>query len=107
MKLLLDQNLSPRLTSLRGVFDEVVHVRHVGMQSADDRSIREYAERNGFIVVTKDADFNTTALLAGAPPKVIWVQRGNCSTSEVRALLESNRESIRNSRATPIPRSWC
>ena len=95
MKLLLDQNLSPNLgPALGDQLGVVVHVRDVGLQAADDRVICEHAARNGFVVVTKDADFNTRALLLGTPPKVIWIQRGNCSTRAIADLLTVNRDAI-------------
>jgi predicted nuclease of predicted toxin-antitoxin system len=95
VKLLLDQNLSPGLVGLlRGVFSDVVHVRDVGLQASDDRAVCKYAVEHGLTVVTKDADFNSLALLLGTPPKVIWIQRGNCSTRDVADLLGRNRDSI-------------
>jgi predicted nuclease of predicted toxin-antitoxin system len=95
VKLLLDQNLSPNLA--RAVGDRlgvVVHVRDLGLEAADDRVICEHAARNGFVVVTKDADFNTRAFLLGSPPKVIWIQRGSCSTRIVADLLLASRDAI-------------
>jgi predicted nuclease of predicted toxin-antitoxin system len=95
VKLLLDQNLSPRLVdALHDVFEVIVHVRDVGLQTADDRVVCEYAAQNGFVVVTKDADFNARAFLLGPPPKVIWIQRGNCSTQAVADLLRSSRSDV-------------
>ncbi|MCY3846824.1 MAG: DUF5615 family PIN-like protein, partial [Acidobacteria bacterium] len=55
MKLLLDQNLSPRLCDrLRDVWTEVVHVRAVGLAAADDSALWTYAEQHGFTIVSKD-----------------------------------------------------
>ncbi len=45
MKLLLDENLSPKLVSrLRELYGEIVHVREVGLRQADDRSIRDWSK---------------------------------------------------------------
>ena len=95
MKLLLDQNLSHRLVErLRDVCPEVVHVRAVGLERADDEAVWHYAATHGFIVVTKDSDFNSRAFLFGPPPKVVWIQRGNCSTSVIEALLRERFQDL-------------
>lgn len=96
MKLLLfDENLSRRLVSrLADVFPGSQHVALVGLETASDREVWEYAKDNGFIITTKDSDFNELLLLWGFPPKIVWIQRGNCSTSDIEQLLRENAESI-------------
>ena len=64
------------------------------MDQADDRSVWEYALQGGFIVVTRDADFNELSILRGFPPKVIWIRRGNCSTNQIAEILRSHLEDI-------------
>ncbi len=45
MKLLFDQNLSPRLVhSLADIYAGSVHVRGIGMREAEDAAIWEYAK---------------------------------------------------------------
>jgi predicted nuclease of predicted toxin-antitoxin system len=57
MKLLFDQNLSPRLPRLLAdIYAESIHVREVGLRAADDSEIWEYAKANGYAVVSKDSD---------------------------------------------------
>lgn len=88
MKLLFDQNLSPRLCDqLRDIWPELVHVRSVGLAAADDRTVWDYARDHGQIIVSKDGDFSDRAFVFGAPPKVIWVAVGNCSTVERSATF--------------------
>ena len=88
MKLLFDQNLSFRLCeAIDDVLPGSIHVRHVGMEAADDRTIWEYAERNGYTIVSRDADFAEMAILLGGPPKVIWMRVGNLPTVEIASLL--------------------
>ena len=59
MKLLLDQNLSPRLvTILSAVYPGSTHVRTVGLHAADDDRVWTYAAEQGFVIVSKDADFH-------------------------------------------------
>ncbi len=33
-------------------------------------------------------------ILLGFPPKVIWIRRGNCSTSDIEKLLRENFDAI-------------
>jgi len=62
MKLLFDQNLSPRLTILLAdIYAESVHVREVGLRDADDLAIWQYAKAHGYAIVSKDSDFNNEA----------------------------------------------
>ena len=102
MKLLLDQNLSPRLCDrLRDVWTEVVHVRAVGLATADDSAVWAYARQHGFTIVSKDGDFSSRSSLFGAPPKVIWLALGNCSTSEIERHLRRHRQEIETFIAEP------
>lgn len=88
MKLLFDQNLSPRLPKLLAdIFPNSVHVRQLGMQTVPDTRIWDYAKRNGFVIVSKDSDFQARSLLLGHPPKFIWLRVGNCPVKTVEDLL--------------------
>lgn len=95
MKLLLDQNLSPHLLEdLRDAYPGSSHVREFGMESAADAAIWEFAEREGFTVVSKDGDFRHMSFLNGAPPKVVWVRLGNCTTGQIRDRLRDGVERV-------------
>ncbi|HEX5548075.1 MAG TPA: DUF5615 family PIN-like protein [Ktedonobacterales bacterium] len=88
MKLLLDQNLSPRLIGrLAGLYPGISHVSLVGLDRASDSAVWDYAKANDFAIVTKDSDFNDMSLLRGVPPKVIWLRLGNCTTDMVEQVL--------------------
>ncbi len=88
MKLLFDQNLSPRLAEhFKDSFDQAIHVHEIGLGASDDIFIWEYARANGFTIVTKDNDFNGLVSLFNFPPKVIWIRKGNCSTLHIKGLL--------------------
>ena len=96
MKLLLDENLAPQLAaSLQSFFPDSVHVRDVGLKSASDLDVWEYARAHGFAVVSKDWDFQQLSFVRGAPPKVVWIRRGNCSVRELEELLRSHIEVIK------------
>jgi predicted nuclease of predicted toxin-antitoxin system len=90
MKLLFDQNLSPKLVQrLADLFPDSVHVQSVGLDCAGDDQVWEHARLNGFAVVTKDEDYSDLSVLRGSPPKVIWIQLGNCKTAEVEAAFRA------------------
>lgn len=90
MRLLFDENLSPKLVSrLSDLFPGSAHVRDVGLASVADSSILEYAVAHGFVVVSKDEDFHHLSFLRGAPPKVIGIHTGNTSTRAIGDLLRS------------------
>ena len=75
MKLLFDQNLSPRLPRLLA-------------------DIWEYAKNNGFVIVSKDSDFQQRSLLYGSPPKFIWLRVGNCTVKTTEDLLRKHSATI-------------
>ena len=88
MRLLYDSNLSHRLKeALDGVYPDSVHVREVGLESAADAVVWTYAKDHQFTIVSKDSDFRQMSFAFGHPPKVIWIRRGNCSTSEIESIL--------------------
>ncbi|MDE0145305.1 MAG: DUF5615 family PIN-like protein [Nitrospira sp.] len=95
MKFLFDENLSPRLVDLVATtFPGSTHVRDVGLAQADDVAVWSFAKNNGFVIVTKDADFRQMSFMSGFPPKVIWIQRGNCTTIDVVVLLQRHHSEL-------------
>ena len=95
MKLLFDENLSPRLGQLLSdLFPHSVHVRDVGLKAADDPAVWKYAQDNSFIICSKDSDMHQRSFLMGYPPKVVWVRLGNCTTSDVEKLLRRHFAAI-------------
>jgi len=105
LKLLLDENLSPRLTALRvDIYPGSRHVEDCGLLSALDEEVWRFAAKNDFAIVSKDSDFSELSVLHGSPPKVIWLRVGNCTTEHaghalrdsfksIQAFLETNEES--------------
>jgi predicted nuclease of predicted toxin-antitoxin system len=102
MKLLCDHNISPHILGrLADIYPDATHVALVGLERATDPTIWEYTQANGCIIVTKDADFSDLSTLRGFPPKVIWLRTGNCTTSEIEALLRrATRPRFLHSRPT-------
>jgi predicted nuclease of predicted toxin-antitoxin system len=52
-----------------------------------DQQIVELAEREQRVVVTKDADFVDSHILAGRPAKLLLISTGNISNRELESLL--------------------
>ncbi len=103
MKLLFDENLSPRLVGLLAVeYPGSEHVRNVGLAAAPDPAVWAYAAAQGLVIVSKDSDFQHRALLLGHPPKLVWVRLGNCSTAAVAALLRVRQGDLLTFEADPI-----
>ena len=95
MKLLFDENLSPKLSRLLAdLFPDSLHVRDVGMKATDDPMVWDYAKDNDFMIVSKDADMHDLSLVFGNPPKVVWLRLGNCSTRQVENLLRRDFDVI-------------
>ena len=95
MKLLLDHNLSPRLVDhLQDIFPGISHVALLGLDRATDVELWEFAKKEDFIIVTKDADFNDFVTIFGSPPKVVRIRLGNCTTSQVEKLLRKNHQAV-------------
>ena len=91
MKLLFDENLSPKLNvALNDIFECINHVRDFALNSKTDLAIWELAKVKDFIIVTKDDDFRHLSFLYGAPPKVVIVALGNVTTLQVEQALRSN-----------------
>lgn len=50
----------------------------------------QLARDRGCLLVTKDEDFHRLSILRGAPPKVVWLRLGNCTTADVARLLRQH-----------------
>jgi predicted nuclease of predicted toxin-antitoxin system len=88
LKLIFDENLSPRLPHLvANEYPGSVHIRAVGLLGATDRQIWDYARAHQFVIVSKDTDFRERSFVDGAPPKVIWLDVGNAGTNAICFLL--------------------
>jgi predicted nuclease of predicted toxin-antitoxin system len=106
MKLLLDQNVSHRLVaSLTSVYPDTTQVALLGLGEADDRAIWELAQREGYAIVTHDADFEAYSVLAAGPPLVIWLRCGNQPKAVILEKLLTHREVIE--RAEGDASVWC
>lgn len=90
MKLLFDQNLSPKLADrVADLFPGSSHVQLASLACASDDQVWEHARLKGFAIVTKDEDYNNLSVVRGSPPRIIWLQLGNCTTAQVEAVLRA------------------
>jgi predicted nuclease of predicted toxin-antitoxin system len=91
MKLLFDHHLSRKLVGrLADLFPQSSHVVMHGLDRAEDVDIWQFARDEGYLIVTKDSDFNDVVMLRGVPPKIIWIRVGNCTTATVETIIRRN-----------------
>jgi len=94
--LLFDEQLSEELVSLLAdLFPDSLHVRFLGAGGAADLVVWQLARDHGCLLVTKDEDFHRLSVLRGAPPKVVWLRVGNCTTHDVAELLRNRAGDLR------------
>jgi len=96
MRGLVDNSLSPRFAdSLRAAGHEAVHVRDLGLTTADDTIIFDRAGADDRVVIAQDTDFGTIlALRQVAHPSVILFRCRVKSTEALVNLLLTNLPSI-------------
>jgi predicted nuclease of predicted toxin-antitoxin system len=90
MRLLLDQGISPVAAQLlreRGI--DAVHAGEVGLATATDAAILEFARSENRIVVTLDADFHALLALTRAHgPSVIRIRIERLRGRDMASLLQ-------------------
>ena len=93
MRFLVDNARSPRLAQeLLAAGHDALHVRELGLHSADDAALFELAVRQGRTLVSEDTDFGTIlALRAAVGPSVILFRRmPDRSAATLSRLLLAN-----------------
>jgi predicted nuclease of predicted toxin-antitoxin system len=96
MKLLLDANISWRLTAiLNDHFENCIHVDYSGLASpASDTEIWNFAAVNDLVIVTNDEDFLNLVNLKGFPPKVVLLRTGNQANLHLAEILIKHKEDV-------------
>ncbi len=97
MKFLIDENLSPLVAAgLRDAGHEAVHVGDVGLSSAGDSELIEFAAENDFVLMSADSDFGTLLAATGArAPSVVLIRRTvDRRATRLLALLLENLEQV-------------
>lgn len=92
MAILIDQNISYRLLNrIKDEFPDATHVRLLGLTDYDDFQIYLFARKEGYAaILTLDEDFSLIQLEHQAPPKIIWLRTGNCSTATLTRIIQEN-----------------
>ena len=95
MRLLFDEQLSEALPALLvDVFPDSLHIRALLGVGVSDERVWTLAIELGCLLVSKDEDFHRMSVLRGAPPKVVWLRLGNCTTDDIVQLLRRHDEDI-------------
>ncbi|MDR0321637.1 MAG: DUF5615 family PIN-like protein [Treponema sp.] len=96
MKLLLDANLSWRLTALLSEhFGECIHVNKTELpKPAKDTEIWDYAAVNGYTIVTQDSDFLSLFESRGFPPRIVLLRVGNIDRKTMGEILLQTKSAI-------------
>ncbi len=83
------------MRDLADLYPGSAHILAFTLGGAADGLIWECAKANGFVLVTKDEDFQRLSVLRGSPPKVVWIRLGNCVTADIARLLRFRAEHLR------------
>ena len=96
MKLLLDANVSWRLTAqLTEQFGECIHVNKTNLpKPAKDTEIWNFAAQNGYTIITQDTDFLNLFETKGYQPKLILLRVGNMSRKGFETVLFKTKHAI-------------
>lgn len=65
----------------------------------------QFAKEHGFVIVTRDANFEELSLVWGKPPQVIWLKTSNLSRAATLQLPLANQPMIDH--ALNGPRQAC
>jgi predicted nuclease of predicted toxin-antitoxin system len=94
VRFVVDAQLPPALARrLESLGHTAEHVADLGLASASDNEIRDYAARVGAAIVTKDEDFAIRRLLAEGPA-VVWLRVGNTRRVVLLARVEAELPAI-------------
>jgi predicted nuclease of predicted toxin-antitoxin system len=96
VKFLVDAQLPRRLArELNGRDHDAIHTLDLpNRNSSTDGEITSVADRDGRIVISKDADFRDSHLLRGSPRRLLLVRTGNIRNADLLGLFEQHMPSI-------------
>ena len=96
MKFLADMPISPKTVEhLRIMGHEAVRLNDLGMQSAEDKEVIEYARRKGAVILTMDLDFGGL-LVQGMrdKPSVITFRLKNPAVARMHMIFDEILQGI-------------
>lgn len=96
MKFLLDVHISYKLANaIKELGHEAIHINTIlDKWHTKDSDICKYADKNDFILITKDTDFRISYFLSNTPKKLIKVNLGNISTEKLVSVFRKNISQI-------------
>lgn len=96
LRFLVDMNVPASLcATLEGMGHSATHARSVGLTTATDDAIVEFAREHYDVIVTNDLDFTRIlAVEGGLRPSLVLFRIHKASPSHLRSLLERHLESI-------------
>lgn len=94
MRFVVDAQLPPALARrIEALGHTAEHVADLGLASASDNEIHDYAANAGAVIVTKDEDFAIRRLL-NEGPAVVWLRLGNTRRVALLARVEAELPAI-------------
>lgn len=92
MKFLVDAQLPRRLSYfLQSMGEESVHTLDLPLGNVTkDSEIKQLADIEDRVVITKDLDFYDSFIFSGSPRKLLLVATGNVKNQELLLLFEKN-----------------
>ena len=84
MRFLIDAQLPPALARWLSACDHPsLHVADIGMQAASDRQIWDLADKDDWVIITKDEDFAQRKALTTSGPQIVWLRWPNGRRAEL------------------------
>lgn len=92
MKFLCDVHIPFKLVNhLKLLGYEAIHINNVlDKWDTTDNKICDFADQNDFIVITKDSDFKNSFYIKKTPKKLIKINLGNISNTELIQIISEN-----------------
>lgn len=97
MKFLCDVHISYKLCKLLvSLGFESIHVNDILNKSeTKDSDLCKYADKNDYVIISKDSDFRNSFFVQQTPKKLIKINLGNIPNHEILRIFADNIESIR------------
>ncbi len=95
---MLDAHIPPSLCFVfREKGNEAIHTKQLPNQNeSTDTEIATIAEKNNYIIITKDTDFYYRHITNNKPEKLLLVKTGNMSTQNLMQLFYKHFDAIIN-----------
>ena len=94
MKYLCDVHIPYRLVNyLKSQGREAIHVNSIlDKWHTKDSAITKFADKNDYVIISKDVDFRNSLFIKGSPKKLIRIGLGNISTDRLIDIFTTNLE---------------